>query len=393
MQREILTNVERHFHRLYQTDALLIRSPGRINLIGEHTDYNSGMVLPAAIDRAIIFAISLRNDNHCRLYAVDLDEYDEFFIDSYQRSTKGWANYLIGVVDQLKKKGIPLAGFNCAFGGDIPIGAGLSSSAAIEAGLAVALNKLFDLKLGNWTLVKLARKAENEFVGVNCGIMDQFINIFGKKNQAVLLDCRSLEYQYYPFLNEKFAILLCDTRIHRELASSEYNIRRAQCEAAVKKLRQFDPAIESLRDAELVFLEDHQRDLDPLLYKRAKYVVQENERVLSACQDLERGDFESFGRRMYESHQGLRDDYEVSSPELDFLVEVAANSPGVLGARMMGGGFGGCTINLIQGDLVDDFSHTAKEKYRERFNRELRIYVTGIEEGTTVINDREFEVE
>lgn len=385
-----MENVKRlilKFKELFSNNPLIIRSPGRINLIGEHTDYNEGFVLPAAIDKNIFFAIAPRDDKKCSLYAADLKDGFEFEINNFCKSEKIWPNYLIGVVDQLKKCKFEIKGFNCVFGGDIPIGAGLSSSAAIEAGLAFALNEIFELNIEKINLVKLSQRAENEFVGVQCGIMDQFINIFGKENKVLKLDCRTLEFEYYPFELNDLQIVLCDTQVKHSLASGEYNARRTQCEEGVRILRKFNNKIHTLRDVDLEFLNSHRSELDSIIFKRCKYVIKENSRVDASCRDLGDGDFISFGQRMYESHEGLRDEYEVSCKELDTLVEIASNHDAVLGTRMMGGGFGGCTINLVKKDGLEDFKEKITKVYSAQVSKSIKIYITRIESGTSIISD------
>ena len=382
---DLAGRVERAFQTAFGGIPLLVRSPGRVNLIGEHTDYNEGFVLPAAVDKAIVFAIAPRTGSTGSLRALDFGQSHEFEIALPERSDKGWPNYLLGVVDQLNRIGAPVGGFACVFGGDIPIGSGMSSSAALEGGLAFALNRIFGLGLDSLSLVKLAQKAENEFVGVRCGIMDQFINIFGRPRSVLKLDCRSLEFRYYPFEREDLRIVLCDTLVRRELAASEYNVRRAQCEAGVKILARGAAGVRSLRDATPEMLEDHRPELDPIIYKRCVYVVEENRRVEAACADLEKGDFASFGRRMNGSHDGLRDDYDVSSPELDALVDAAREIPGVLGARMMGAGFGGCTINLVEDQAVGALRERAARAYRDRFGREPNVHIGSLRSGTDII--------
>ncbi len=382
MPAEIVRN---KFIELFKEEPLLVRSPGRVNLIGEHTDYNMGFVLPAAIDKAIYFAISPRSDGVCKLFAVDMNDSYEFSVSELKKSGKQWPEYLIGVLDQLKKLGKNIEGFNCVFGGDIPLGAGLSSSAALEAGLAFSLNHLFNLGIDKLSLVKLAQKSENEFVGVNCGIMDQYINIFGAAKKVLKIDCRSLEYEYHPFTNDDLRIVLCNTMVTHSLASSEYNTRRAQCEAGVKILQQKYPSIKSLRDASMQALDESKADMDVVTYKRCKYVIEENERVTTACADLEKNDFVSFGCRMYQSHNGLSREYEVSCKELDFLVEQTENMDSVLGSRMMGGGFGGCTINLVKNDFVGEFKNRIQSSYKEKFGKDPLVYICKIEEGTHII--------
>ncbi len=373
------------FHQRFREEPLLVRSPGRVNLIGEHTDYNQGFVLPAAVDKAVYMAVAPGKGQRCILYALDLDQSHEFDLNELVKSDQRWPNYLMGVVAELQKAGCQVSGFHCVFGGDIPIGAGMSSSAAIEAGLAFALNKIFSLGLEPLTLVKLAQKAENEFVGVRCGIMDQFINIFGRPKSVLKLDCRSLDYQYYPFDRQDLRIVLCDTLVKRELASSEYNVRRQQCESGVQCLARYAPHLKSLRDVSLDLLEAHRTELEPVIYKRCDYVIRENIRVEEACADLQKSDFISFGKRMFGSHQGLRDDYEVSSRELDVLVDAAAEVKGILGARMMGAGFGGCTINLLQENALDEFRENVGRAYQIQFGKEPRFYISMLKSGTEVI--------
>ena len=381
----MIDTVKKAFRQHFAGEPHLFLSPGRVNLIGEHTDYNEGFVLPAAVNKGIVMAIVPRTDRRCRIYAVDMREAYEGNVGALSRSAKRWPNYLLGVVDQLQRAGGDVGGFDCAFGGNIPIGAGMSSSAAIEGGLAYALNDIFALNLDLLTLVKLAQKAENEFVGVRCGIMDMFINLFGKEHKVVRLDCRTLEYEYVPFERNDIKIVLCDTQVKRELASSEYNVRRQQCEMGVRLLQRYDRNILSLRDATTGLLEEHKHEFDPVVFRRCDYVVRENARVLAACDDLRSDDVASFGRRMLESHAGLRDDYNVSSPELDALVEGAMNISGVLGARMMGAGFGGCTINLVMEEQVSEFAEAVRCHYRARIGRDIKIYIASIRSGTTKV--------
>jgi galactokinase len=371
---------------------IVVRSPGRVNLIGEHTDYNEGYVLPAAIDKAIVFAVAPRADNHLHFYAADLKDELVCDLNAIQKSLKGWPNYLLGVIDQLGKAGYTIRGCDVVFGGDIPIGAGLSSSAALECGFACALDELFGLGLDRLEIVKLAQRAENQFVGVKCGIMDQFVNIFGRDKKVLKIDCRSLEYEYFPFERDDLQIVLCETEVRRTLASSEYNVRRQQCEAGVHVLRRYNPGVRSLRDVSLDLLQEHKREMDPTIFKRCGYVVRENERVLEACDDLRQNDFRSFGQRMYESHRGLRDEYQVSSPELDVLVEIASSVSGVLGARMMGAGFGGCTINLVEEPVVSQFVEIVQQRYPERTGKAIKVYVTRIQSGTAKVIDERIPV-
>ncbi|HKJ47413.1 MAG TPA: galactokinase [Balneolales bacterium] len=390
-QDPLYLRIQDYFLKEFKTDPLFIKSPGRVNLIGEHTDYNNGFVLPAAIDKYILLGLAPNNTDTCRLYAANLDEYFEFIVNAntIAKSEQGWPNYIMGVVDQLLKNDIGLQGFDCVFGGNIPIGAGMSSSAAIEGGLIYGLSEVFNLNIDNLTKVKLAQKAENDFVGVQCGIMDQFINIFGKENHALKLDCRSLDYEYFPFDNHDFRIVLCDSNVKHDLATSEYNVRRQQCEEGVKILHSHYPDVNSLRDVDLEMIESHKTEFNPVILKRCEYVVEENQRVNDACQDLINGDFISFGQRMFDSHDGLKNKYEVSCNELDILVDIAKEIEGVYGSRMMGGGFGGCTINIVQKDKVEDFAQKIQKSYTEQTGNNIKIYRTKIENGVSTVYQSE----
>lgn len=376
---------EQKFREMFNESPVIVRSPGRVNLIGEHTDYNMGFVLPAAIDKAIYFAIAPGSGEFCNFYSIDFNEGIRVSTTDLRHHEKHWANYLLGVIDQLKKSGKKIGGFNCVFGGDIPIGAGLSSSAAIEAGLAFSLNHIFDLKIDKMELVKLSQRAENEFVGVKCGIMDQFINIFGSSKKVLKIDCRSLEHEYHPFDKTDLKIVLCNTLVSHSLASSEYNRRREECEEGVKILQKFYKEITSLRDADINMITNHKSEFSADVFARCKYVVEENDRVIKTCEDLDKNDFASFGNRMYGSHEGLRDLYKVSCPELDFLVEEASGLPGVFGSRMMGGGFGGCTINIVEQEKVKGFIEEISGLYHKKFDKIPEIYVCSIENGTDLL--------
>lgn len=384
--QDIIQHIATEFTNRFGEDYTLIKSPGRVNLIGEHTDYNGGYVMPAAIDKSIILAIAANGTNECELISVDKQEtYRGDISGAIEKSKKGWPNYLLGVVDQLRKQGYEVSGFDCVFGGNVPIGAGMSSSAALEGGVLYGLTQLFDLDISPLEMAKIAQEAENEFVGVQCGIMDQFASLNGREGQAIKLDCRSLEFEYVPFSQEEVRIVLCDTGVRRELASSEYNVRREQCEEGVGVLQQLDASIASLRDVELAFLLRHQHELDPTVFKRCKYVVEENTRVIQAGRDLAQHDLKAFGQRMYQSHAGLRVEYEVSCSELDALVDIARDTDGVYGARMMGGGFGGCTINLVGRAYVEAFTEHVRQEYAEKMGPEIDIYQTNVSRGTHVM--------
>jgi galactokinase len=367
-----------------ESDPLVVRSPGRVNLIGEHTDYNNGFVLPAAINKAIYMAVSRRSDDELHIVSLDLDR--SYVADAGQivSSSLHWPDYILGVVQQLQEMGCVLGGFNCVFGGDIPLGAGMSSSAALECAAAFALNELFGLELDPLTMVKLSQKAENVFVGVQCGIMDQFASMFGRKNHVIRLDCQSLDFAYVPFNMDGIRIVLLDTNVKHSLASTEYNTRRQQCEAGVRLIQSHRPGVKSLRDVTPEMLEEYVAPVDALVNQRCQYVVEENARLLAATGDLQRGDIAAFGQRMYGSHEGLSRKYEVSCPELDFLVEQVKDQPGVIGARMMGGGFGGCTINLVREEAIDALVERVAPLYLRAMNKEMKVYIGQIENGTSL---------
>lgn len=382
------------FFELFNSEPLLIRSPGRINLIGEHTDYNDGFVLPAAIDKQMIVAVAKNNIGSCRLFAYDLNESVQLNLKEVKPQEIAWANYALGVVDQLQKAGHEIEGFDCVFGGDIPMGAGLSSSAALEGGVAYALVKLFDLKEDKTQLVKYAQKAEHTFAGVQCGIMDQFASMMGSKDHAMRLDCRSLEFSYFPINLQNYQLILCDTQVKHSLASSEYNTRRKECERGVAVVKRRHPEVSSLRDVNTQMLEEVQDELGPVVYKRCRYVIEENDRLLSGCKLLEQGDIEGFGLKMYGSHEGLRKHYEVSCQELDFLVDFTLEKTHVVGSRMMGGGFGGCTINLVAKDRKQGFIREISQAYKDCFQVELQTYEVSITDGTgSLLKEEKVSVE
>jgi galactokinase len=351
---EFLAPVLASFRRQFGEPAVVVRSPGRVNLIGEHTDYNHGFVLPAAVDRGIALALKPRSDRRYILHALDLDRRIAGDLGELAPHPERWPNYLLGVVDQLQRAGHRLGGFELVYGGDLPMGAGMSSSAALECGLAFALNELFGLGLDRLTMAKLSQAAEHTFVGVKCGIMDQMASLMSQKDHVMMLDCHDLSCRFVPF-HYPAKIFLCDTQVERALAGSGYNQRRSQCEAGVALLQKYAPDVHSLRDVSLELLDAHRAEFDPVVYRRCRYVVEENLRVIAACGALDSGNLPAFGRLMNQSQHGLAKEYEVSCPELDVLAEAAAALPGVLGARMMGAGFGGCTINLVQAGQEEAF--------------------------------------
>ncbi|MCD6543336.1 MAG: galactokinase [Flavobacteriaceae bacterium] len=373
------------FKELFKNEPLLVRSPGRINLIGEHTDYNDGFVFPAAIDKEIHFAVAKNKVNLFRFYAIDLHENFEMNVEDLSKSDTSWANYLLGVAAQYKKAGYKLEGVDCVFGGDIPLGAGLSSSAAIENGFAFALKEILKASVSKIQMIKMAQKAEHEYAGVMCGIMDQFASMTGKKDHAIKLDCRSLDYEYANINLKDYGILLCNTNVKHELASSEYNTRRKECETGVQILQKYDNSIIALRDVSLSLLQEHREEFDPIVYKRCEFVVKENLRVEEAFSALAKDDIKALGALMYQSHEGLRDDYDVSCKELDLLFDLAKKSDDVIGSRMMGGGFGGCTINIVKKEKVKSFSEGIKKEYSKITGLEPEIYSVKITDGTGFI--------
>ena len=394
--------------------AIVVKSPGRINLIGEHIDYNHGFVLPAAIDKYIEVAIGKRSDGAIHMVALDLGETIILPIDNLRPHATPWVNYIIGVVDQVlnmthattnnfivtdnktpsTKINLPTnetnlaAGFNICIQGNIPLGAGLSSSAAVECAVLFALNELYGLSFSKMQMALMAQSAEHKFAGVHCGLMDMFASLHGQKNKAILLDCASLAFTYYPLVLNDYSIVLFDTQIKHALAISEYNTRRLECEQGLKLIQEKYPAIRTFRDISIEQVDTclASNDVNGLkVYQRCKYVVEEMQRVQLAIKDLAKGDMQAFGKKMFETHKGLSSLYEVSCPELDFLVEAVSNNENVLGARMMGGGFGGCTINIIKKSAVEEITKALTATYAQVMHKELAIFITSIENGTHLV--------
>lgn len=372
------------FKSLYGSEGVVYTSPGRINLIGEHTDYNGGFVLPGAIDKAMYCVIKPNGTaDRVKAYAMDLSEMDEFGLDDIP--IKHWGKYIFGVCHEMMKRGAKIQGFDCVFAGDVPLGAGMSSSAALESCFGFALNDMYNLGFDRFELAKIGQATEHNYVGVKCGIMDQFASCFGKEGSLIRLDCRSLEYEYMPFNPEGYRLVLLNTCVAHELASSAYNKRRESCENAASYIRKYHPEVELLRDATLDMLKEVANEVSAEDFMRAEFVIEEIARMYEACDALKRGDYETVGKKMYECHIGLSRKYEVSCEELDFLNDVARQC-GVTGSRMMGGGFGGCTINLVKSDLHDCFVKRATEDYERKFRIKPKVYDVVISDGARKLN-------
>lgn len=359
-------------------------SPGRINLIGEHTDYNDGFVFPGAVQQGMIAEIKPNGTRTVRAYSIDLKDYAEFSIDDPKGPNANHFRYIFGVVREMMKLGVPVEGFDTAFAGDVPLGAGMSSSAALESCFAFALNDLFgENKVSKWDLVLAGQATEHKYVGVNCGIMDQFASVFGKEGKLMRLDCNSREFEYFPFDPQGYKLVLVNSKVKHELAGSPYNDRRNSCENVVKHIAAKHPeaTFETLRDCTWEQLEEVRAEVGEEDYSRAHFVLGEKDRVLAVCAALEKGDYETVGQKMYETHNGLSKEYEVSCEELDFLNEIAKEN-GVTGSRIMGGGFGGCTINLVKDDLYDKFIADAKQKFAAKYGHEPEVYPVVISEGS-----------
>ncbi|MBO4499670.1 MAG: galactokinase [Bacteroidaceae bacterium] len=377
------TEVKDCFRKHFGHEGGLYFSPGRINLIGEHTDYNGGFVFPGAVDKGITAAIAPNGLDRCRVIAADIDEganYAEFGLDESDKPSQHWASYIFGVCRELCKLGVGVRCFDAVFSGDVPLGAGMSSSAALESVFAFALNGIFDGGVDKFGLAKVGQATEHNYCGVMCGIMDQFASVFGKKGCLMRLDCRSLEYEYFPFDPKGYRLILLNSCVKHTLGN-EYNERRASCENVVAHIARRHNGVETLRDATHEMLDEVKNEVSDTDWRRAKYVLDEKERVLTVCDALVKGDYELVGRKMYETHWGLSRDYGVSCEELDFLVEKAAEY-GVTGSRLMGGGFGGCTINLVREELCEAFVKDTGENFAARFGHELPVYSVSIGDGS-----------
>lgn len=377
------TKINSLFKEKFGQEGVVYASAGRINLIGEHTDYNGGFVFPGAIDKIIMAEIAPNATDMVRVFSVDINEYAEFGLKEEDAPTQQWARYIFGICREIIKRGGKVEGFDAVFAGNVPLGAGLSSSAALESCFAFALNDLFNGNtIDKFELARIGQSTEHNYCGVNCGIMDQFASVFGKKDHLMRLDCRSMEFEYFPFKPEGYKLVLVDSVVKHELADSPYNKRRASCERVAKRL-----GIETLRDATMEMLDAIKTDITAEDYFRAKFVIEEKERVLAVCDALVAGDYDTVGRCMYETHHGLSKDYEVSCEELDYLNDIAKEC-GVTGSRIMGGGFGGCTVNLVKDELYEPFIATVKEKFKARYGHEPKIYPVVVSDGARIYENQ-----
>lgn len=382
MKEKIIKTFQQHF----ASKPLVVRSPGRVNIIGEHTDYNDGFVLPAAIDKSVYAAVTKRDDDVISLFATNFNETAELRVADIKPSGN-WSTYILGVTDQLLKSGYKISGFNMVVDGDIPVGAGLSSSAALECAVVFALNKLFSLELSKIEMVEIAQKAEQSFAGVQCGIMDMFASVFGRKDHVIKLDCRSLEYEYEPLKMEGYSLVLFNTNVKHSLSSSEYNVRRQQCEQGVAIIQKKFPSVKNLRDVNMLMLTELVKPKDQIIYKRCFYVVDEIQRLQAACEDLGKGDLQALGKKMFLTHKGLSEDYEVSCKELDFLVNAVKDNKYVLGSRMMGGGFGGCTINIVKQEAVNQLTEELAVAYKKATGIDMDSIIVQTSGGTEIISE------
>jgi galactokinase len=378
----ITNKVYLEFKERFNSEPILVFSPGRINLIGEHTDYNNGFVFPAAINKGIVCGIQQNKKDVCEVYAVDKKSSRKFSLQNIQPDKNSeWLNYILGVVSGVIEKHNLGANFDIVFAGNLPSGAGLSSSAALENSIVFGLNELFNLKMTKTEMIYISQKAEHDFVGVKCGIMDQYASMFGEQNSALLLDCKNLESKTYTIDFKESEILLINTNVKHSLADSAYNDRREVCERIASRLH-----VSSLRDVQINQLEEIKNELSKSDFQKAKYILEENKRVIAAAKSLEENDISRFGELLFESHKGLQLQYKVSCDELDFLVSKAMENSQVLGARMMGGGFGGCTINLVESKSVECFKKEIEEAYIKEFSKNCSFYNIRLSRGVQKIN-------
>ena len=390
MKKKLIQHTSEHFEKIFQkAPETIFLSPGRINIIGEHVDYNDGFVLPAAINKYICFAVSKNETSECKLIAKDLNESYTFNLEDVIKPTETmWANYILGVIQQLKEKGFLFKGFNIVFSSTIPMGAGLSSSAALECGIGFAMNTLFNLGLTKAEIALIGQKAEHTFAGVNCGIMDQFASVFGKKNKVIKLDCNTLEYEYHNANFKKYSLLLLNSNVKHTHLTSGYNVRRQEVEKGLAIIKQNFPEVNTFRNCTEIMVLELKEKLGETIFKRCHFVVKEIKRVQDAVTALEQSDFDKLGKLMTATHKGLSKEYEVSCEEIDFLVDAVQNEKSVLGARMMGGGFGGCSINLVEKGAENELIARVSENYRNAFGIELNAYKVKISKGTMLYNPK-----
>ena len=372
--------IKTKFKQLFQNDGDLYASAGRVNLIGEHTDYNGGYVFPGAIDKGIVAEIKENGLNKVRVYSIDCDEYCEFGLEEEDKPQQSWACYIFGVCRETIKRGGKVKCFDSVFAGDVPLGAGLSSSAALESTFAFAIEDINGNGFDRFELARIGQSTEHNYCGVKCGIMDQFASCFGKAGSLIRLNCKTMEYKYFPFEPKGYRLVLIDSCVKHELASSAYNKRRESCERAAAAIRANHPEVEFLSDAKRVWLDEVRDRISEEDFIRAEYVIGEVQRVLDVCDALERGDYETVGEMMYQTHFGLSKLYEVSCEELDFLNKLARKCE-VTGSRVMGGGFGGCTINLVKDELAEEFIAAATEQFTEKFGHAPKVYNVVISDG------------
>ncbi len=378
--------IGRRFEKLFGTRPRIFRAPGRVNLIGEHTDYNDGFVMPAAVGFSTYVAIAARPDRKLLIHSEEFPGNFEFDLANLpQQRTGAWCDYILGVAGLLQLGGHKLQGANLLVHGEVPIGAGLSSSAALEVASALALTSLGGIRMPLPDLAKLCQRAENTFVGARVGIMDQFVSCMGRSAHAFFLDCRSLEFQFVP-IPAGIQLVVCNTMVKHDLATGAYNTRREECEAGVRLFAKWNPSVRALRDVSLKLLEEHGDDLPPVIGKRCTHVIHENQRTLDAARALATGDLDRVGELMRESHRSLRDLYEVSCQELDIMVEAAENLPGFCGGRMTGGGFGGCTINLVREENSQDFAKQIAVRYEQKTGIVPQIYLCSAEDGAAELS-------
>lgn len=364
---------------------LIVDSPGRINLIGEHTDYNMGYVMPTAIGKSITFKLKKNTSpNKCRVYSSTYNTGFEIDLYALDQSSVNWENYILGVLNEMYRMTKALKGFDCLIESRLPTGSGISSSAALECGLAYGLNALFGLGLSNMEIVALSQRAEHNYVGTKCGIMDQFASVMSREGHIILLDCKTLEPSYIPFNISPYKLLLLNTNVSHNLASSEYNTRKMECERGVEVLKNNFPQVTSLRDCTKHMLEVCKVYMEPNVFNRCLYIIEENDRVLAAAKAIRENNMPALGRLLYQAHEGMRHLYGISCPELDFLVDFSKSNIAVLGARLMGGGFGGCTINIVHEDAVGEFIRSASEAYGEKFKIQLTAFEVRPSKGTSV---------